>query len=227
MNLDRIKDLLEKIPATMILIAYLGWLGFDYYTFNSDAGSALNMKQGELKAAEEEVAKLKTRVRQTQEFLKSLDGKRLEMRRLAQDLEDTKAVLTDSLDVPQFMKQVLTEAQLVGLTVKSLKPGEVTKQEYYTQQVFELTFRGVFVQLLGFLDRLSSLQKIVRVDTFSIKPVSKSSARIIELEGAVQLKAYRYAGSKADEVFKKGGSPSAPAPAAPSTPASAANPGGA
>lgn len=211
--MDTIKDLLEKVPTTVLLAAYLAFLGFDYYNFTNDPASELNVKKGELQAVQADVAKLRTRVKQANEFLKTLDLKRAELRRLAQDLQDTKASLTETLDVPGFMNQVLTEAQRVGLKIVSIKPGENSRHEYYAQQVFDLNFRGVFIQLVGFLDRLSNLQKIVRADNFAIKPISPAYGKFVELEGTLQLKTYRYIGSKADDLARgSSGEHSAPVP---------------
>ncbi|MCM2276756.1 MAG: type 4a pilus biogenesis protein PilO [Oligoflexia bacterium] len=203
MGLERLKEILQRIPFTLLLVVYLAYLAYDLHAFNSDEASDLNLKKKEVAAAQEDLAKLNKKVEQTKEFMRSLNTKREELRKLAQELEDTKAVLTETLDVPAFMKLVLTEAQRVGLTVQSIKPGEVSRQEYYAQQLFDVSFRGVYVQLIGFLDRLANLQKIVRVDDFTMKPISSSSARHVELEGMLQLKAFRYAGSKADELGKK------------------------
>ena len=203
--LAQIRDLVEKIPIVPILLAYLGYLGWGYYEFENDASSPLKAKEAELRAAEDNVAKLETRVKQTKEFLKNLENKRIEMRRLAQELEDTKATLSESLDVSLVMKIILTEAKRVGITVISITPREQTRQENYAQQVIDLTYKGAFVQVVAFLDRLSSLQKIVRADNFIMKPTSDKAARIVELEGSIQIKVYRYLASRADELAKQGG----------------------
>ncbi|MCM2321644.1 MAG: type 4a pilus biogenesis protein PilO [Oligoflexia bacterium] len=203
MELNRIKDIIEKVPFLFLLVLYLGYLGMGYHGFLNDPASELNLKKAELKASQEDLAKLSRKVEETREFIRSLNVKREEMRRLAQQLEDTKAVLTETLDVPAFMKLVLTEAQRVGLNVQSIRPGEASRGEHYAQQIFDVNFHGVYIQLIGFLDRLANLQKIVRVDDFMMKPISASTAKYVELEGVLQLKVFRYIGTKADEIAHK------------------------
>lgn len=224
MNKDKLIEILKKIPFVPLVGLYVAYLGYDYYEFLNDPGATLALKQGDLTAAQAEAEKLKGRVKAANDFLKRLDVKKQELRRLAQDLDDTKAVLSDSLDVPAFMDTVVTEAKRSGITVIGLKPGEQSKHEYYHQQTFDLSFRGAFVQVVGFFDRISNMQKIVRMDNFNVKPVSGTSSKIVELQGTVQLKAYRYAGSKADELAKKGSESVAPPP--PPTPSKAPSSGG-
>lgn len=215
MTYDRIKDLLEKIPFTLLAIAYGAYTGWGYFQFMTSEESVLFSKKTEYEAIQTETNSLKTRVEKTRQFLNTLDQKRVELRRLAQELEGTKATLSETLDVPGFMKTVITEAQRVGLTVVSLKPGDQTKRALYYEQPFNLEFRGVYVQLISFLDRIANLQKIVRAENLTLQPVSDQSAKYVELAGTVRLNAYRYIGSKADEIVKQAppqGSSGTPAP---------------
>ena len=81
-----------------------------------------------------------------------------------------------------------------------LEPGMPKTVEFYVQQPFVMAFKGVYIQLMVFLERMSNVQKIVRVDSFSMKPVSSSRSRYVEIEGVVELKAYRYLASAADAL---------------------------
>lgn len=225
MNREMLKERLEKFPITLLLVLFLGYLAYDYSVFMNDPASLLTAKKTELKGAKEINNKIQERVKQANEYVRNLEAKTAEIRRLAVELEGMKATLTESLDVPGFMKMAITEAKKVGLVVLGLKPTALNKSEYYVEQAFELNFRGVYVQLLVFLDRLSQAQKIVRVDNFSIKPKGGGSSRYVELEGTVQIKTYYYLGSKADELGRTeslapASVPPSGSPATPPTPVS-------
>jgi Tfp pilus assembly protein PilO len=84
-----------------------------------------------------------------------------------------------------------------------MKPTTKKDADGYVEQAFELGFRGVFVQLMVFLDRLSQVQKVVRVDTMAMRPVTASFSRYVELEGTLQIKTYAYATSNADKLSKE------------------------
>lgn len=203
--LAQFRDVVDKIPFVPMLMFYLGYLGYGFYEFQNDENSPLKQKENELRTTQDNVTKLESRVKQTKEFLKNLEARRIEIRHLAQDLENTKATLSESLDVSLVMKIILTEAKRVGLNVTQITPGDQTRMENYAQQVISMSYRGAFVQMVAFLDRLASLQKIVRADNFSMRPMGDKSGRIPELEGQIQIKVYRYLSSKADELVKDGG----------------------
>jgi type IV pilus assembly protein PilO len=202
-NSDKIKEILSRIPIGTLALLYAGYLGYDYWSFTHDESSPLLQKQSQIESAKTDNAKLQVKVKQGQDFLKSLEAKKAELRKLAGDLEAMKGTLPEALDVPEFMKTTLTEARKVGLTVVSLKPTEGKNFEFYAEQPFEFAFRGVYVQLMVFLERMANIQRIARVDDFDIKPLSPGASRYVELEGTVNIRAYRYLNSKADELARE------------------------
>lgn len=214
MNSDRIKEILGKVPVMPLFLIALAYGGYDYYTFTTDESSPLLQKRTALVQIQAENQKLQEEVKKAQDFFKSLDTKREELRTLALSLDQMRATLSESLDIPQFIKLVITEASKVGIRVLSIKPTDAKKLEYYTEQAFEVNFRGVYLQLLVFLDRLSNLERIIRVDNFDIHRSGSSLSQYVELSGAIQIKAFKYLGSQADDVVKANAAPKANAPAA-------------
>lgn len=210
-GLDKVKELLQKVPFGVLLGAYLGYLGYQYYTFTTDPESELIQKRAQAETISKGNLELQAKVKKANDFFKSLDGKRLELRKLAKDLEELKGTVTTSIDVSDFMRSTTTEAKKVGLFVIGIQPGTYSTKEYYGEQPFTLGFRGVYVQLLVFLERLAAVREIVRVDNFELKPVGSSLARFVELDGLVEIKAYKYLASKADDI---GAAPTSAAPAA-------------
>ncbi|MGK5084962.1 type 4a pilus biogenesis protein PilO [Bdellovibrionota bacterium FG-1] len=202
MNNERIKEVLERLPLGFLLILYMGYLGFDYYSFTTASDSPLLQKQSEVANIKKNTVVVQEKLKVAHDFFKSLDAKRGEIRHLAQVLGEMKGSLSADVDVPSFMKMVVTEAKKVGLNVMGIKPIERKSHEYYEEQPFALGFKGVYVQLLVFLERLSNVQNIVRVDDFEIRPISASGARFVELEGVLQIKTFKYLGTKADEIGK-------------------------
>jgi len=52
------------------------------------------------------------------------------------------------------------------------------------------------------VNRLSNLQRIVRIESVDMKPVSSAASKYVELEGSLEVKTFSYVGSKADQVGK-------------------------
>ena len=196
--MNNLEDIIKKIPFTPLLMAYLAWLGWDYYQFSFDASSPLLTQKAEIISQTAAAQAVDLKIKQAKDFYKNLEAKKAELRALAEQLNGMKSTLTEGFDVPTFMKLVITEAKKIGLTVTGLRPTTETKKEYYTEQAFDLTFQGVYAQVLVFLDRLSQAQKIVRVDNFTIHPRTTSASRYTELDGTIEIKAFSYVGTKDD-----------------------------
>lgn len=216
MDIEKLKEQLAKIPLIPVLLIWAAFLGWEYYSYESSDTSPLVQKRIEMESVRSENTGLETQLQKVKEFAKNLEIKKLEIRSLTQELDALKTSISEDLDLPDFMKSTLTEARKVGLTVLSLKPTKGTKHEYYAEQAFDLKFRGAFVQVVVFLDRLANMQKVVRVDNFEMKPFGSPTAKIVELQGTVEIKAYRYIGSKADDLGKNTPSSQTP-PGQPST----------
>lgn len=204
------EGLLEKLnrfPIVLIAIAYAAFLGWDYYEFETSPGSELSTTREQVKALRAQIKMKDKRIKEGEKFFQTLEAKRAEIRQLAQQLADMKTTLSEELDVSAVIRLVTTEAQKTGLMVQSIRPGKERKEEFYFEQTFNFDFRGVFAQLLVFLDRVSSLQKIIKVDDFDIKPLSSKSSGPTLLTGKLRIKAYRYSGSKADEIANSAQNP--------------------
>ncbi len=199
---EALKAQIDKIPVVPIVAAGLLYFAYGYYNFLNDPESPLNQKKAEMQRLEAQNTTMQNKIKEAREFVKSLETKRAELRKLASQLEELKASLSENMDVADFLKMTITEAKKVGLNVISLRPAEKKKEEFYTEQTFELNFRGVYVQLMVLLERLSQSQRIIRVESFNMKPIGSSLSRYVELEGTVQLKTYAYNGSKADQLGK-------------------------
>jgi Tfp pilus assembly protein PilO len=139
--------------------------------------------------------------------VKSLETKKQDVAQLSGKLFDLKAALSDRLDVPEFTQMIVTEAKRVGLSVQSIRPLKRTDTEFYREFPFELKFRGVFPQIYTFVSRVAALQKLVRIDKFSLAPVSSNTSKFVELEGELELKTFAYLGSQADAIADKSTAP--------------------
>ncbi len=200
MKLDRLKEIVDKIPVGMLLFLYLGYLSYDFYAFRTDSESPLNLKAREVSKAQETKKKLELKLKEANKFVQTLEIKKAEVKKLALELQSMKETLSEKSDVPAFMKMIITEAKKIGVTVVSLRPGGVVDRDFYSETTYLLSFRGVFMQVAGFLDRILNVAEIVRVENLMLKPVASSRDRFVILEGSVDIKTYKYRGSNADSV---------------------------
>ena len=203
MNSNVIKDLLEKIPVGLLAFVYLAYIGYQYYDFRSNPSSPYVEKMKVLTDAQELNKKSNLKLKEVQEFIKHLNDKKVELRELSKTLQDVKGSLPEYLDVPKFMKTVVTEAKRVGMTIMSLSPSGSENKEYYTEQNFKMEFRTAFVQYLAFLQRIANVNDIVRIENFEMSSVGNARNKFVEISGKLEIKTYRYLASKADSLGKE------------------------
>lgn len=207
MDSHRLKELLAFwIP--LVAAANVAYSFYDFeMVYKTDPGSEYGQRQATLEQSKKDLEGLEKRDKEMQEFVKTLDSKRAEFAAASGRLMVLKSAMSDRVDVPEFMKLIVTEAKKTGLTVLSIKPRSTTDQEYYREYPFEFRFKGVFSQLFTFLNRVSSLQRTVKVDELAVKPASSAAAKFVELEGELVFKTFAYSASKEDNVAKQGGQP--------------------
>ncbi len=199
MNFDLLKDFTEKVPFTFLLFVYLAYLGFDLYSFENDLNSIKFQKVKQIETLRDVKSKLDAKSKELAQFVKNIELKKVEIRSLTQQLQDVKGSLSENIDKPAFMKMIGTEALKVGLSVKSSQPGIIKVKEYYAEQSFSFIFKGIFIQTIAFLDRISNVSQIVRADGYSLKSTGKMlSEKYPEIEAEIEFKTYKYIGSKAD-----------------------------
>jgi Tfp pilus assembly protein PilO len=205
MNMQLLTQLLAKLPAIPLLLAYVGYLGYDCYQFEFDPGSDLHVKQALVLSAQADVAKLKQKVKEVNDFLASLSIKKQQLRQLAQDLEDTRATVPRTIDDSVVITAILTEAKRSGIHIAEYShASSVTALEYYSELEFKLRTNGVFFQYVLFLDRLANLQQILRLSgaIFDLPAGVSPDASYVRLNGELHIKAYSYIGTQADEISK-------------------------
>lgn len=204
MNSEGLSALIERVPWPIVLLVVLAVRGFWSYEFFTGTDSPLFEKRTETVTLQSENEKLQIRARELKKFIQELETKKKELRGLAEKLEASKSTLSETFDIPSFMQAAVTEARKLGLQVTAFRPTTQSNQELYGEQTFEFGCRGVFVQMLIFLHRVSQMQTIVRVDSFAMRPVTRSG-KFVQLEGTLQIKGYYYLRSKADDLSRAPG----------------------
>jgi len=191
--MEQLKTFLNKIPYLLIAVACVGWLAWDHYEYIAGLNSPLKQKEIEISQAKSDLAIFDKKKKEVEEFLRNLDTQRQKLRTLTQELSDMQGTLSDEMDIAEFIKMVVTEAKKVGLTVSGLQPTPEVKKELYYEQSFNMEFKGIYVQLLIFLQRISKVKKIIRTDEITISPSSSGVGQYVEIRGKLVLKTFRYA----------------------------------
>lgn len=194
-------DRLKGFPFIIIFVVYLAYLGLEYYQFEYAPDGQVAMHQAQLQLSRNEIEVLRKKLGEGQKFLKTLDLKKEELRADAKKLSEYQGILSEALDVPALIKVLLTEAKKIQLKVDRIEPGRRISKEYYIEQEFRLDLKGSYAQQVLFAQRISQLQRILRIQAFSFKPTPASLARSSnQLDGQLSVRAYQYSTSKEDNI---------------------------
>ncbi len=201
MDKDLLSKLFSAIPSKAILGAWIAYQAFQVYQFRSSDESELNQKMVQVSESEKKLAEKERQLAELDRFVKELESRKEELKRKFDDLDRTK-VNFESFDIPSFMQAAVNEAKRLGIQVQVFRPTVKSDGEFYEEQGFEFGFRGFYPQLMVFLSRLSKIQHVVQVDSFTVKPIGARNGKFVQLEGSLQIKGYSYKRSKADDLKK-------------------------
>ncbi len=196
-------DSLKRIPSFVLLLLWLGFLGWKAYEFHYAADGAVESHAVRVAALKSELKGLNDRYQEGQGFLKTLNAKKEEIRSQARKLAEFQGALSEQADLVGLLKVLLTEAKKIGLRVDRMEPGRKTLRPFYIEQESKLELRGTFQQLHLFVYRVSRLQRILRIQNFRIRPVSTTSgSALAPLVADLGVSSFQYVVSQEDSLLK-------------------------
>lgn len=201
--MDGLDKSLNRLPLLIIGILAIVWLGYGYYGWLNSPTSELGLKKGQLKSAQINLEASKQKLKDAQEFAERFELLKARVKDLTLKLDETKGMLSEQIDVANFIRILNLEAKKIGITIKQIKPNAEVPREYYTEVPFTVSLRGAYIQMLVLFDRIARLKEITRVGDFTFKPTGSNVTKYIELNGDVTISAFKYRGTAADEVKNK------------------------
>ena len=105
------------------------------------------------------------------------------------------AFLPNDNEIPSLLDNIQQQANQQHLDIIALNLKKPKSQEFYTQLAFEIKIRGEFHHLIHFMAGISSLDRIVTLHNFSLKPdkterIASNSKPLLILE--IEAQTYRY-----------------------------------
>lgn len=192
---------LKNFPFIMIFLVYLTYLGTQYYQFQYASDGEVEMHQIKIRQTKDEVTALKKKLAEGQKFMQTLEAKKEELRGQVKKLTEYQGILSEGLDVPALIKILITETKRIQLRVDRIEPGRRIPREYYLEQEFKMDVRGTYSQMVLLAQRISQLQRILRIEAFSFKPSNTLTSKVSsQLDGQLSVRAYQYTSSKEDVI---------------------------
>jgi type IV pilus assembly protein PilO len=96
-----------------------------------------------------------------------------ESKRLESQLESLKRILPESEEVADLYSRIQQEGNELGLTITNFKPGAHLAKEYYDEWPITMSVNGTYHILAKFFERLGKLYRIINVNDFTVKQITK------------------------------------------------------
>src|ERR1035437_4525811 len=165
MNLGELSGV--KLLGVLVLVAAVATGGLYYTVYKS--------QRNENAAAQ---IKLQAKLREKPEleaYRPKLADIERQLASLKQQLDIERRIVPDEKEVDNFMRMVSGEARKSGVEIRRYTSRPYVAKEFYTEVPFEVEFDGPYYSMLGFLDRLGKLERIVNVSNLLVSSTSKPS----------------------------------------------------
>jgi len=198
---------LRNFPFMSLFLGYGIYVAYVAYEFHAMEEGDVAKHQSQMNAINLEIEGLKKKLAEGQKFMKSLEVKKADLQAQVKRLNEFQVTLSEAPDVPILIKTLISEAKQIELKVNAISPGKKTPKEYYLEQEFNVEVKGTFQQIALFAQRVSKLERILRIESYTLKPdlatVGKKKVLIV---GNLSVRAFQYTLSNADTIAKATGS---------------------
>ncbi len=196
---------LKGFPFMFVFFAYAGYLGYSLYGFMFASDGQVEQHKITVNAAQNEIEDLKKKLADGKKFIAVVDLKKAELQAQVKKLAEYQGALSEAPDVPGLIRLLITEAKKLEMKVDRIEPGKKTQKEYYLEQEFKVDVRGNFQQILLFGARVAQLERILRIESYEMRPSPISlNPRAVTLGATLSVRAYQYTMGKEDQIGKGG-----------------------
>ncbi len=189
-----------RIPFFLAAILYGLYLGYEWYEFNFDDSGEVASHKKSIAEKQTSYDEAKKKLEAGLKFKAQKEAKLRDLQERVKKLAKYKGALAENLDYSTLLKLINVEARVVGLKLDKIEPGKDSTKPFYVEHEYKISMRGTYTKFLGFFQRLSQLDKILRVEAFRIKPLSTSLSRSQNLDAELSIHTYQYKISSEDSI---------------------------
>ena len=157
---------LSKLPwwaqiGAFVVVCAGALVGF-WYFYVREMQADIATRETRLTALRADVAKGVAAARRLPEFQAQVD-------QLEQRLESLRAVLPEEKDVADILRRLQALATQSNLSIQRFTPQPAVQQALYAEVPFKLQAEGTYHNLGAFFDRISKFQRVININSISIK----------------------------------------------------------
>ncbi|MDQ3263198.1 MAG: type 4a pilus biogenesis protein PilO [Myxococcota bacterium] len=145
---------------------------------------------------------LDVQLAEKQEIAQNLNERRREMDVLEQDLAVALTQLPETADIDELLAQLNDIGKKAGLSIASVQPGKESNASFYARIPVKMEVEGNFHEIAMFLQDVSSMRRIVNVDTIKFSDPKVKNEKVV-LQANFLATTFRFL----DQPAKQGDNP--------------------
>lgn len=134
---------------------------------------------------------LRVKIIELEGVRRNLELFRAEAEGLEVELRQARLELPEKGQIDTLLAKVSDKAHDAGLEVKSFRPQDEIKHDYYSEQPVYIEVVGSFHEIATFFDEVSRLPRIVNLDSFQIREPMVGDEQVL-VSSAVVATTYRF-----------------------------------
>ncbi len=199
-QIEKITEFFQKIPTMIIAFCYFNYIGYLYYIFEYNTDSEKNKVVKSINYYSSDILKSEKKIKELKDFEGRIDEKKNNIKHYYQELQEFKITIPEQFDIAGLINTINTESKKLGIQITKISPTGENKKEFFSESIFSLDVHCSFLQMYAFFERLAHISTIIRIEKVDIKTSGSMRSRYVEVTGNIQIAAYHYLLSKADQL---------------------------
>mgnify|MGYP006292105613 CR=1 FL=1 len=152
--------------------------------------------QQDIRRLDKNIAKYRAQVKALPQFQEDVAEQRRELAFAQTLLPETNS------DAENLLSSIEKLGNDVGIEFLLFTPGQEKEHDFYASRTVNVRFQGTFHNLMRFFDHLSTLDRLVTLESVQLRPVSSSRTDNVSLQADCQLSIYRMLSEKERKAKK-------------------------
>ncbi len=166
--LQKLNDLSLGIKVLVALVLAAAISGGGWYSLVQPMQATITQKSAELESKRKKNQEL-------QAFNEKVTQLDRDIAALKQQMELQKRIVPDEKEADKLIVLLQETATNTGVGLRSLKAGNPSQKEYYTEMPFAVELDGPYYGMLQFFEKLSQETRILNVEGLKMSSLSKNN----------------------------------------------------
>jgi Tfp pilus assembly protein PilO len=196
------KELTAKLFANLHVIIML-YSAYGLYVAYDEHSIAMAQLQDQKPALLSQIEDYQKKLEKIKEFTANIEATKEQVKQVFTNIEKVQKQLPSEINDIEILDFLTREGR--GLNMPDFEPNPLQEQPlgFYVSKPYKITGRGTFLQMVIFLERLNSAERLYNVQSlkiFSDQSIQKSRFHVVNMEAMIDTFKYNSAHSESSGV---------------------------